>query len=212
MKIGRNDPCPCGSGKKYKKCCLNKASLDINQCIRDTVSEKGYPYNLSETLCAMFRYMKEKNLLGGCHATASALYVALSEQGFQTELCVGEMGSPDIKPFDHSWITVDGKIIDLACYMPLPNPSGLTMASYPIVLSTDVVTKTDPTLIYGIETGLGFGSQTQHVLRTPFVEYLDNYPFEKEGLWSVIRRISPMSLDLSALKRKYADVQRKICK
>ena len=23
-KIGRNDPCPCGSGKKFKKCCLNK--------------------------------------------------------------------------------------------------------------------------------------------------------------------------------------------
>ena len=22
-KIRRNDPCPCGSGKKYKKCCLN---------------------------------------------------------------------------------------------------------------------------------------------------------------------------------------------
>ncbi|MCS4469756.1 SEC-C metal-binding domain-containing protein [Clostridium botulinum] len=22
--MGRNDPCPCGSGKKYKKCCLNK--------------------------------------------------------------------------------------------------------------------------------------------------------------------------------------------
>lgn len=21
-KIGRNEPCPCGSGKKYKKCCL----------------------------------------------------------------------------------------------------------------------------------------------------------------------------------------------
>lgn len=23
-KIGRNDPCPCGSGKKYKNCCMNK--------------------------------------------------------------------------------------------------------------------------------------------------------------------------------------------
>ncbi len=23
-KIGRNDPCPCGSGKKYKNCCFNK--------------------------------------------------------------------------------------------------------------------------------------------------------------------------------------------
>jgi preprotein translocase subunit SecA len=20
-KVGRNDPCPCGSGKKYKQCC-----------------------------------------------------------------------------------------------------------------------------------------------------------------------------------------------
>jgi preprotein translocase subunit SecA len=23
-KIGRNDPCPCGSGKKYKKCHMGK--------------------------------------------------------------------------------------------------------------------------------------------------------------------------------------------
>lgn len=22
MKVGRNDACPCGSGKKFKKCCL----------------------------------------------------------------------------------------------------------------------------------------------------------------------------------------------
>ena len=21
VKVGRNDPCPCGSGKKYKECC-----------------------------------------------------------------------------------------------------------------------------------------------------------------------------------------------
>jgi len=25
-KIGRNDPCPCGSGKKYKKCCLDEVA------------------------------------------------------------------------------------------------------------------------------------------------------------------------------------------
>jgi len=23
-KVGRNDPCPCGSGKKYKKCCMQQ--------------------------------------------------------------------------------------------------------------------------------------------------------------------------------------------
>lgn len=28
-KLGRNDPCPCGSGKKYKKCCKDK-NLDTN--------------------------------------------------------------------------------------------------------------------------------------------------------------------------------------
>jgi preprotein translocase subunit SecA len=26
-KVGRNDPCPCGSGKKYKHCCLRKAGV-----------------------------------------------------------------------------------------------------------------------------------------------------------------------------------------
>ena len=25
--VGRNDPCPCGSGKKFKKCCLAKGEL-----------------------------------------------------------------------------------------------------------------------------------------------------------------------------------------
>lgn len=28
-KVGRNDPCPCGSGKKYKKCCLPREEVTI---------------------------------------------------------------------------------------------------------------------------------------------------------------------------------------
>ncbi|MGI6329375.1 MAG: YecA family protein [Bacilli bacterium] len=32
-KIGRNDPCPCGSGKKYKKCCLNLKGLRKKEAI-----------------------------------------------------------------------------------------------------------------------------------------------------------------------------------
>jgi methionyl aminopeptidase len=34
-KVGRNDPCPCGSGKKFKKCCLGKPGVN-----RKDVSEK----------------------------------------------------------------------------------------------------------------------------------------------------------------------------
>jgi hypothetical protein len=29
MKLGRNDPCPCGSGKKYKHCCLDKRNIEF---------------------------------------------------------------------------------------------------------------------------------------------------------------------------------------
>ena len=27
-KTGRNDPCPCGSGKKYKNCCLSSGNYE----------------------------------------------------------------------------------------------------------------------------------------------------------------------------------------
>jgi len=30
-KVGRNDPCPCGSGKKYKKCCMLKDMMKEKQ-------------------------------------------------------------------------------------------------------------------------------------------------------------------------------------
>jgi hypothetical protein len=30
-KVGRNDPCPCGSGKKFKKCCLTSASDPLSK-------------------------------------------------------------------------------------------------------------------------------------------------------------------------------------
>ena len=29
---GRNEPCPCGSGKKYKKCCMDKdTAVDLKE-------------------------------------------------------------------------------------------------------------------------------------------------------------------------------------
>src|SRR5262245_20785951 len=39
MKIGRSEPCPCGSGKKYKKCCLLKEPAPPPDAERDTESE-----------------------------------------------------------------------------------------------------------------------------------------------------------------------------
>lgn len=28
-KIGRNDPCPCGTGKKFKRCCMAKLNVAV---------------------------------------------------------------------------------------------------------------------------------------------------------------------------------------
>ena len=39
LKTGRNDPCPCGSGKKYKKCCMNKDA----QAKFQALAEKAAP-------------------------------------------------------------------------------------------------------------------------------------------------------------------------
>jgi len=44
-RIGRNQPCPCGSGRKYKRCCLQKdnangaeAGAAVQQCHRDALT------------------------------------------------------------------------------------------------------------------------------------------------------------------------------
>jgi len=39
-KIGRNDICPCGSGLKYKRCCMEKDKLEIN-----VIKDKNIPLN-----------------------------------------------------------------------------------------------------------------------------------------------------------------------
>ncbi|WP_027707343.1 YecA family protein [Zooshikella ganghwensis] len=38
MKVGRNDPCPCGSGKKYKRCCMDAVSKQHSE-IADDISQ-----------------------------------------------------------------------------------------------------------------------------------------------------------------------------
>lgn len=39
MKIGRNDPCPCGSGKKHKKCCASRPAPSFLQEMKEDVHD-----------------------------------------------------------------------------------------------------------------------------------------------------------------------------
>lgn len=49
-KVGRNDPCPCGSGKKYKQCCLSKKKMGLKGIKAKWISkpEKNVGENIME--------------------------------------------------------------------------------------------------------------------------------------------------------------------
>ncbi|MGC9424191.1 SEC-C metal-binding domain-containing protein, partial [Vibrio sp.] len=69
QKIGRNDPCPCGSGKKYKKCCLGKngdavpvggASQGVQSELHQAIEGKEFS-SLEEAQDFANQFMQQRN-------------------------------------------------------------------------------------------------------------------------------------------------------
>jgi len=58
-KTGRNDPCPCGSGKKYKKCCMNAAQL-ANEELQDAIQGHNFQ-TLDEAQSFANAFMQQRN-------------------------------------------------------------------------------------------------------------------------------------------------------
>ncbi len=52
-KAGRNDPCPCGSGKKYKKCCEMKQRQKKIEAKALSVSDLGQ--QMSQKMGSLFQ-------------------------------------------------------------------------------------------------------------------------------------------------------------
>jgi hypothetical protein len=67
-KIGRNDPCPCGSGKKYKHCCLGKTALpdekgpaqQVMEEMREALNSQEFD-SLEEAQGFLDRFAESKN-------------------------------------------------------------------------------------------------------------------------------------------------------
>ena len=57
-KVGRNDPCPCGSGKKYKKCCLKKKEGALPEKKSAQSAEERKAFRLYEEFVAR-KYKRE---------------------------------------------------------------------------------------------------------------------------------------------------------
>lgn len=50
---GRNDPCPCGSGKKYKRCCLDRDKAEQSARIA-AMPRTSIPQQIASTLAAHY--------------------------------------------------------------------------------------------------------------------------------------------------------------
>jgi hypothetical protein len=61
MKPGRNDPCPCGSGKKYKKCCYLKGQFSFVPDTQDDDDDDDEYYDEDEDE----GYKKQELLING---------------------------------------------------------------------------------------------------------------------------------------------------
>jgi hypothetical protein len=59
MKIGRNEPCPCGSGKKYKHCCGSPAAV-VSDEIRGLMAEQEFN-TLEQAQAFTQNFMLRKN-------------------------------------------------------------------------------------------------------------------------------------------------------
>ena len=205
MKIERNGLCPCGSGKKYKYCCLWKETASTEQLIRFAVDTSGYDDRIADALCNLYGYMQKKQWWGACHASSAVLYVAFSELGYNPKLCIGEVLGQNLY-FDHSWIELDGEIIDLAISMTLLDGASV---SDPVLFGKNIRTGMKPDLQYGF-SGRGIENEALIAAKLPFIEYMDAFPDEEYGLWSIVEEVLEKQVNINTLKNKYKNTKRLI--
>jgi len=104
--IGRNDPCPCGSGKKYKKCCLeSEASAQAGKASPDLWSQWEEPagptlkdlWTLSKVACLETTDIVtrlEKLGIDGCQASFVRLADARTSALSIGRVWIGELTMP----------------------------------------------------------------------------------------------------------------------
>src|SRR5262245_65706759 len=62
-KPGRNDPCPCGSGKKYKRCCLVKLVPDKRVLLEQLSPSERAVGSLAERLARTWQHNEDDDVV-----------------------------------------------------------------------------------------------------------------------------------------------------
>lgn len=97
-KIGRNDPCPCGSGKKYKRCCLARA-------------EASSGFSQEERLSALDKL--ERFVLDELEPEEDAAFEVFYEKWHDR-----------MEELDRTWVMHSEVVYDMWFYLDYPLPGG----------------------------------------------------------------------------------------
>ncbi|KAA6446956.1 SEC-C metal-binding domain-containing protein [Bacillus swezeyi] len=212
--IGRNDPCPCGSNKKYKKCCLNKVTKPFDEW-KQRAHQLTENEILVETFFVVFNRALKNNWRGACHAVSSILYVLLREQGIDAQLRIGYVSSKKVPvPFSHSWITIDEKPYDIGLYRSNPvNPqdSYFTEVSPPIFKGINLDSQTETDIQFDVNSERESKDKNfQNITKQSLGQYMNDWPKHKNGLWNEVieaATILGLNLKLNDLKDKYHKIK-----
>jgi hypothetical protein len=134
MKIGRNDPCPCGSGNKYKKCCIDKLKrkvLNVNTVpIENSISDFEYIETDSKKLERIISQYKIDDVtkaifcINSWAANRSALAQALTLN--QALSNTKEFGNRSIKEYSEFKLFFDSVV----SYLPITSREDLTLNDF----------------------------------------------------------------------------------
>jgi hypothetical protein len=209
MKINRNDPCPCESGLKYKKCCLDLDGKNIDRWNKnaDLLLNSQDKDIIHKTFFEVVNLIEREKWQGACHASSSVLHILLKEQGIDNELYIGEVQAPNNKPFDHSWIEIDEKIYDVSLFKPL-HIVGKTYP--PIYNGFELNTKQNTDVEYGINSGFGYNLDASNIKSIPFNTYMLGFQGIPNGLYGLVVMIGEnlnLSLSATQLINKYSQTQ-----
>lgn len=227
-KLGRNDNCPCGTGKKYKKCCLNKSFKDkVNDWRKNAyilLNDNPQKNNIITIYFELLKIVELSDWKGGCHSISLMLYILLKEIGVNAELCIGEVKVNDII-FDHSWVEVNNEIFDIA----ISNPLDSVFSHNPVFMGHDINNNNKITALYGVNSNFPRDSNRINVSTWSTLSYIEDftldkifddlkieelkysYDFEACGLWGFISHISKLldlNFDISQMRLKYGDLKR----
>ena len=171
------------------------------------LTKEGYEERAAVVISNLLTYMRKKNLAGAGKPMSAALFVALSELGLKPRVCTGQCQTGTGKVFEHTWLELDGHIIDLAIYMPLRET--INSISGPVVFGTDLITMQPASMQYGVKSEIPLVEDVTEEAPMPFVKYMNGFPVEREGLWTVVVNILPEDMKVRTidLKERYPDVE-----